>query len=90
VSLFYIRVLTCWITKGWRKTTWVKFSASLVASTNQIWFWMFYNWSIGDKIIKSMSGKIIKKSSKQRTVRWKHAYAKWVGWASEVGDRRQK
>jgi len=35
VSLSYIRVLTCWITKGWRKTTWVKFSASLVASTNQ-------------------------------------------------------
>jgi len=30
------RVLSCWITKGWRKATWVKFSASPVASTNQI------------------------------------------------------
>jgi len=30
------RVLTCEITKGWRKTTWVKFSANPVASTNHI------------------------------------------------------
>jgi len=29
VSQLGYRVLTCWITKGWRKTTWVKFSASM-------------------------------------------------------------
>ena len=27
--------ITCWITNGWRKTSWVKFSASPAASTNQ-------------------------------------------------------
>jgi len=32
VSQLRNRVLTCWITKGWRKTTWIKFSASPAAS----------------------------------------------------------
>ena len=48
VSQYNDRVLTCWITKGWQKTNWVKFSASPVASTNQFfktlasgWFWQF-------------------------------------------------
>ena len=36
VSQLRNRVLTCWITKGWRKITWVKFSASPAANTNQI------------------------------------------------------
>jgi len=35
VSQLGNRVLTCWIAKDWRKTTWVKFSASPAASTNQ-------------------------------------------------------
>jgi len=36
VSQLSSRVLTCWITKGWRKTTWVNISASPAADTNQI------------------------------------------------------
>jgi len=36
VSQLSNRVLTCWIAKGWRKTTWVKFSASPAGNANQI------------------------------------------------------
>ena len=35
ISQLSNRVLTCWITKGWRKTTLVKLSASPAANTNQ-------------------------------------------------------
>jgi len=35
-------VLTCLHHKGWRKTTWVKFSASSAASTNQFYVTTFH------------------------------------------------
>ena len=36
VSQLSNRVLTCSIAKGWRKTTWVNFSASTAVNTEQI------------------------------------------------------
>jgi len=89
VSQLRNRVLTCWITKGWRKTTWVKFSASPAASTNQI--------SIEDvlqevikviKNIKSTSGKINIKSTTKNSGE-KHAYVQGVGWVTIEVDRRE-
>jgi len=67
VSQLRNRVLTCWITKGWRKTTWVKLSASPAASTNQIWIEDVLQEVIKViKSIKSTSGKISIKTTKKQ------------------------
>jgi len=59
-------VLTCLITKGWRKTTWIKFSASPAANTNQILIEDVLQVVIKEiKSVKSTSGEIsIKKEQK--------------------------
>jgi len=51
VSQFNDHVLTYWITNGWQKTTWVKFSANPVASTNQFCNWRRFSSS---KIVTKM------------------------------------
>jgi len=54
------RVLTCLITRDWRKTTWVKFSASPVASTNHFFNWWCFRSSkkSNKKCIESTSSKM--------------------------------
>jgi len=71
VSQLRNRVLTCWITKGWRKTTWVNFSASPAASTNYILIENVLQEVI--KSIKSTSGKISIKTTTKNNGE-KHAY----------------
>jgi len=89
VSQLSTRVPTCWITKGWRKTTWVKFSTSAAANTNQIVIEDV--WQVVIKVIKSVKstpGEIsIKTITKNRGE--KHAYVQEVGWATIEVDRRE-
>jgi len=88
VSQLSNRVLTCWITKGWRKTTWVKFSASTAGNTNQILIEDVLQ--VGIKVIKSVtstSGEISIKTTQNSGE--KHAYVEGVGWVTIEVDRRK-
>ena len=83
------RVVTYWITKGWQKTTWVKYSASPAASTNQILIEDVLQEVM--KVINSVistSGKTRGKTTKKK--HWeKHAYVRGVGWVTIEVDRRE-
>jgi len=71
------RALTCWITKGSRKTTWVKFSASPAGNTNQILIEDVLQIVINvTKSVKSTSGEISIKTTKNSGE--KHAYVQAV------------
>ena len=85
-----LRVLTCWITKGWWKTTcWVKFSASPAANTNQILIEDVLQVVIKvTKSVKSTSGEISIKTATKSSGE-KHAYVQGVGWATIKVDRRK-
>jgi len=89
VSQLSNRVLTCWITKGWRKITWVKFSASPAANTNQILIEDVLQVVIKvTKNVKSTSGEISMKTTIKNTGE-KHAYAQGVGWVTIQVDTRE-
>jgi len=65
--------------KGWRKTTWVKFSASPVASANQFWI------EDVSQVVKSNKMHRIKvrenkQKKQQKTVGEKHAYVQGLDW----------
>jgi len=85
------RVLTCWIAKGWRKTVWVKFSASPVVSTNQ-----FLLEDVSQVLKSNKMHRINVRWNKQKTTPKKtvgenDAYVQGMGWATvEVKYRRVK
>jgi len=82
------RVLKCWITKGWWKTTWVKFWASPAGNTNQILIEDVLQ--VVTKVTQSVeptSGEISIKTTTKRS--WeKHAYVQGVWWVTIEVDRR--
>jgi len=89
VSQLSNRLLACWITKDWRKTTWVKFSASLAANTNQILIEDVLQEVIKViKSIKSTSGKISIKATTKNSGE-KHVYVQGVGWVTTEVDKRE-
>jgi len=89
VSQLSNRVLTCWITKGWRKTTWVKFSASPAVNTNQILIKDVLQVVIKViKSVKSTSGEISLKTTTKDNGE-KHSYVQGVGWATIEVDRME-
>jgi len=80
VSQLSNRVLTCWITEGWRKTTWLKFSANPAGNTNEILIEDVLQVVIKvTKSVKSTSGEISIKTTTKNSGE-KHAYAQGVGW----------
>jgi len=89
VSELSNRVLTCWITKGWQKTTWVKFSPSPAANTNQVLIEDVLQVVMEvTKSVKSTSGEISIKITTTNSVE-KHAYVQGMGWVTIEVNRRE-